>query len=96
MVSSLIEIDGLTGQTKTNRIQLSKSIPLGADTGIFAGYDAIALYTGELLPADIVVIAVGVVPETALATAAGLEVRNGILTDASLRTSAALPRYCAS
>jgi NADPH-dependent 2,4-dienoyl-CoA reductase/sulfur reductase-like enzyme len=43
---------------------------------------------GELLPADIVVIAVGVVPETALATAAGLEVRNGILTDASLRTSA--------
>ena len=44
--------------------------------------------TGELLPADIVVIAVGVVPETALATAAGLEVRNGILSDASLRTSA--------
>jgi NADPH-dependent 2,4-dienoyl-CoA reductase/sulfur reductase-like enzyme len=44
--------------------------------------------TGELLPADIVVIAVGVVPETALATAAGLEVRNGVLTDASLRTSA--------
>ena len=43
---------------------------------------------GEHLPADIVVIAVGVVPETALATAAGLEVRNGILTDASLRTSA--------
>ncbi|MFE4542184.1 NAD(P)/FAD-dependent oxidoreductase [Arthrobacter sp. NPDC056727] len=44
---------------------------------------------GEHLPADIVIIAVGVVPETALATAAGLEVRNGILTDASLRTSAA-------
>ena len=43
--------------------------------------------TGELLPADIVVIAVGVVPETALAIEAGLEVRNGILTDASLRTS---------
>ena len=45
--------------------------------------------SGELLPADIVIIAVGVVPETALAAAAGLEVRNGILTDASLRTSAA-------
>lgn len=43
---------------------------------------------GELLSADIVVIAVGVVPETALAAAAGLEVRNGILTDSSLRTSA--------
>lgn len=44
--------------------------------------------SGEQLPADIVVIAVGVVPDTALAGAAGLELRNGILTDASLRTSA--------
>jgi len=44
---------------------------------------------GELLAADLVVIAVGVVPETSLAAAAGLELDNGILTDASLRTSAA-------
>ncbi|WP_426996375.1 NAD(P)/FAD-dependent oxidoreductase [Pseudarthrobacter sp. N5] len=43
--------------------------------------------SGELLPADAVVIAVGVAPDTALAAAAGLELRNGILTDASLRTS---------
>lgn len=43
---------------------------------------------GEHLPADTVVIAVGVVPDTAVAGAAGLELRNGILTDASLRTSA--------
>jgi NADPH-dependent 2,4-dienoyl-CoA reductase/sulfur reductase-like enzyme len=44
--------------------------------------------SGEVLPADLVVIAVGVVPDVSLAEAAGLEVRNGILTDASLRTSA--------
>lgn len=44
--------------------------------------------SGEVLPADLVIIAVGVVPEVALAEAAGLAVRNGILTDASLRTSA--------
>ncbi|MET3810282.1 FAD-dependent oxidoreductase [Arthrobacter sp. UYEF3] len=44
--------------------------------------------TGEVLAADLVVIAVGVVPETTLAAAIGLELRNGILTDASLRTSA--------
>ncbi|PTT69163.1 NAD(P)/FAD-dependent oxidoreductase [Arthrobacter sp. HMWF013] len=43
--------------------------------------------SGEVLPADIVVIAVGVVPGTGLAQAAGLAVENGILTDASLRTS---------
>ncbi|MCX6500322.1 MAG: FAD-dependent oxidoreductase [Arthrobacter sp.] len=42
---------------------------------------------GEVLAADLVVIAVGVVPETTLAAAAGVELKNGILTDASLRTS---------
>ena len=44
--------------------------------------------SGEFLPADIVVIAVGVEPRTELARAAGLDLDNGILTDASLRTSA--------
>mgnify|MGYP003871114647 CR=1 FL=1 len=43
---------------------------------------------GEVLPADLVVIAVGVVPEVSLAEAAGISLQNGILTDASLRTSA--------
>lgn len=43
--------------------------------------------SGEVLPADIVVIAAGVVPGTGLAQAAGLALDNGILTDASLRTS---------
>ncbi|QDY90608.1 NAD(P)/FAD-dependent oxidoreductase [Arthrobacter sp. UKPF54-2] len=43
---------------------------------------------GDVLAADLVVVAVGVVPETSLAAAAGIELDNGILTDASLRTSA--------
>ncbi|WP_427135872.1 NAD(P)/FAD-dependent oxidoreductase [Pseudarthrobacter sp. S9] len=41
---------------------------------------------GEILAAELVVIAVGVVPEVSLAEAAGVPLRNGILTDASLRT----------
>jgi 3-phenylpropionate/trans-cinnamate dioxygenase ferredoxin reductase component len=52
----------------------------GAVTGVITD-------TNELLPADIVIIAVGVVPNTALAEAAGLALDNGILTDASLQTS---------
>ncbi|MDR7082413.1 NADPH-dependent 2,4-dienoyl-CoA reductase/sulfur reductase-like enzyme [Arthrobacter ginsengisoli] len=44
--------------------------------------------SGEVLSADLVIIAVGVVPEVSLAEAAGITLRNGILTDASLRTSA--------
>ena len=43
--------------------------------------------SGEVLPADVVVIAVGVAPDVALAEASGLALENGILTDAGLRTS---------
>ncbi|MDP5227209.1 MULTISPECIES: FAD-dependent oxidoreductase [Arthrobacter] len=44
--------------------------------------------SGESIPADLVILAVGVVPDTRLAEAAGLELRNGILVDAGLHTSA--------
>src|ERR687890_92496 len=40
------------------------------------------------LPADVVVVGVGAIPNTDLAAAAGLEVDNGIVTDHALRTSA--------
>ncbi|MEN2740290.1 FAD-dependent oxidoreductase [Microbacterium sp. X-17] len=43
---------------------------------------------GETVPADLVLVGVGAVPNTGLAEAAGLEVDNGVLTDAALRTSA--------
>jgi 3-phenylpropionate/trans-cinnamate dioxygenase ferredoxin reductase subunit len=42
---------------------------------------------GTELPADIVVVGIGAVPNAALAQAAGLDTDNGILTDAALRTS---------
>jgi 3-phenylpropionate/trans-cinnamate dioxygenase ferredoxin reductase subunit len=44
---------------------------------------------GSVLPADAVVVAIGAVPSTGLASAAGLEVSSdGVVTDAALRTSA--------
>ncbi|OFI39859.1 pyridine nucleotide-disulfide oxidoreductase [Arthrobacter sp. SW1] len=48
---------------------------------------AVVTDSGEEIPADLVVIAAGVIPDTALAEKAGLELENGILVDASLRTS---------
>jgi 3-phenylpropionate/trans-cinnamate dioxygenase ferredoxin reductase subunit len=42
---------------------------------------------GEEIPADLVVIGVGIVPNTELASAAGLEVDNGIVVDDRCRTS---------
>lgn len=50
--------------------------------------DHVQLAGGERLPADLVVVGVGVVPRTALAEAAGLAVDRGIVVDASLRTAA--------
>lgn len=49
---------------------------------------AVRTDSGETLPADVVIIAVGVVPDTALAEEAGLAMDNGILVDSGLRTSA--------
>ncbi|MCZ7485864.1 FAD-dependent oxidoreductase [Rhizobium rhizogenes] len=49
--------------------------------------EAVLLTNGVRVPADIVVSAIGVVPNIALAQAAGLATGNGILTDAFLRTS---------
>jgi 3-phenylpropionate/trans-cinnamate dioxygenase ferredoxin reductase component len=49
--------------------------------------EAVALTDGETLSADMVVVAVGVVAEDALARAAGLECMNGVVVDEHLRTS---------
>jgi NADPH-dependent 2,4-dienoyl-CoA reductase/sulfur reductase-like enzyme len=42
---------------------------------------------GAVLPAAVVVVAIGALPNQGLARAAGLEVSNGVVTDAALRTS---------
>jgi 3-phenylpropionate/trans-cinnamate dioxygenase ferredoxin reductase subunit len=44
--------------------------------------------SGAELPADVLIAAIGVIPNADLAAQAGLEVSNGILTDEALRTSA--------
>lgn len=48
----------------------------------------VVLESGETLPADTVVVGIGIIPNTGLAEAAGIEVDNGILCDEHLRTSA--------
>jgi NADPH-dependent 2,4-dienoyl-CoA reductase/sulfur reductase-like enzyme len=49
--------------------------------------DYVVLSDGSFLPADLVVVGIGVRPETSIAEAAGLAVDDGILVDDHLRTS---------
>lgn len=49
---------------------------------------AVALKDGRVLPAELVVVAAGITPETALARAAGLDCDRAIIVDAQLRTCA--------
>jgi len=48
----------------------------------------VVLDSGEEIPADLVMVGIGAVPNTPLAQAAGLAVDNGILVDSALNTSA--------
>ena len=55
------------------------------------GSDCVATVTltsGTVLPADVILVAVGAIPNTELAMTAGIECTNGIPVDASSRTSA--------
>jgi 3-phenylpropionate/trans-cinnamate dioxygenase ferredoxin reductase subunit len=56
-------------------------------TGSSGRVSGVRLSDGSHIPADAVVVGVGITPNTQLAEAAGLDVSNGIRVDASLRTS---------
>ncbi|BBF71982.1 NAD(P)/FAD-dependent oxidoreductase [Sphingomonas bisphenolicum] len=47
----------------------------------------VRLATGELLPADMVIVGIGIIPATEALAAAGVEAGNGILVDELCRTS---------
>ncbi|TMJ28527.1 MAG: NAD(P)/FAD-dependent oxidoreductase [Alphaproteobacteria bacterium] len=62
----------------------------GANTSALLGdgrVEAVRLEDGRTLPADLVVMAVGIRPHGAIAAAAGLEVKRGIVVDDHMRTT---------
>ena len=75
------------------RLHREHGVDLRTGTGVeaFVGSGTVSgvrTDTGEEIPADVVLIGVGAVPNTGLAEDAGLRVDRGIVTDAALRTSA--------
>ena len=54
--------------------------------GILGSVSEVVLRDGEIIPADVVVVGVGAVPNDELACAAGLRTDNGVVVDEHLRT----------
>ena len=72
-------------------------IETGVTVSGFEGTDRITAVTsgeGKKYPCDFVVVGIGIIPNTALAVEAGLEVENGIVVDEFCRTSD--PGICAA
>src|SRR6185437_195391 len=75
------------GLHRANGVDLRMGVGVDSITGDGDRATGVRLSDGSHIPADAVVVGVGITPNTQLAEAAGLAVDNGITTDASLRTS---------
>ncbi|PRB68054.1 FAD-dependent oxidoreductase [Arthrobacter sp. MYb213] len=70
--------------------QQGVSVVTGVPTDITVngnGVHTISLQDGETIEADVVLVGIGIVPDTGLAATSGLDTDNGILVDESQRTS---------
>jgi 3-phenylpropionate/trans-cinnamate dioxygenase ferredoxin reductase subunit len=72
---------------RDNGVDLRMSVRVEAIEGDANGVAGVRLDTGETVPADVVVVGIGAIPNVSLAEAAGLTIDNGIIVDASFRTS---------
>ncbi|MGH3229674.1 MAG: NAD(P)/FAD-dependent oxidoreductase [Streptosporangiaceae bacterium] len=68
-------------------VDLRFGVQVAEITGSGGRADGVRLADGTHIPADAVVVGIGITPNSQLAEAAGLEVGNGIVVDAGLRSS---------
>lgn len=74
------------------RVHRSHGVDIRTGVGVHAfegdpRVDTVVLNDGTRLPVDLVIVGIGLVPNTELAEAAGLEVSNGIVVDQFTRTA---------
>jgi 3-phenylpropionate/trans-cinnamate dioxygenase ferredoxin reductase component len=70
-----------------NGVDLRCGVQVAEITGSGGRADGVLLTDGSRIEADVVIAGVGITPNSQLASAAGLEVGNGIRVDAQLRSS---------
>jgi 3-phenylpropionate/trans-cinnamate dioxygenase ferredoxin reductase subunit len=68
-------------------VDVRTSVKVAEITGSGGQADGVRLADGSHVPADVIVVGVGIAPSTELATEAGLEVDNGVRVDAGLHTA---------
>jgi 3-phenylpropionate/trans-cinnamate dioxygenase ferredoxin reductase subunit len=72
---------------RAHDVDLRLSSGIAEFLGAGGALRGVKLADGSELPADVAIVGVGVLPNVELASSAGLDVDNGVVTDASLRTS---------
>ncbi|MFC5932060.1 NAD(P)/FAD-dependent oxidoreductase [Cryobacterium melibiosiphilum] len=70
-----------------NGVILRRSVSVESILGHDGRTTAVRLTSGEVIPADLVLVGIGATPNVELADSAGLTIDNGVSVDASLRTS---------
>jgi 3-phenylpropionate/trans-cinnamate dioxygenase ferredoxin reductase subunit len=70
-----------------HEVDLRSGVQVAEITGGGGRADGVRLADGSQIRADAIIVGVGIMPNTQLAQAAGLEVSNGIRVDSSLRTT---------
>ncbi len=76
----------LAGQHRARGVDVRLGVAIESFRSTTPDRVQVVMAAGETLDADLVVVGIGVVPDTRLAEAAGLEVDNGVVTDAVGRT----------
>jgi 3-phenylpropionate/trans-cinnamate dioxygenase ferredoxin reductase component len=72
---------------RSNAVDLRCGVRVDEIVGTDGRADGVRLADGSQISADAVIVGVGIVPNSRLALAAGLDVDNGVRVDAQLRTS---------
>jgi len=72
---------------RQNGVDLRTSVVVDGIEGNVNGVSGVRLDTGQMIPADVVVVGIGAVPNVELAKSAGLTIDNGIVVDAGFRTT---------
>ena len=86
-VTILEAAEVFAGLHREHGVDLRFGVQVAEITGSGGRADGVRLADGTRIPADAVIVGVGITPTTQLAEAAGLKVANGIVTDARLQSS---------